>query len=63
MSWQLIITVVILLALAVAAIAVKMFFKKGATFQKHCTSKEAGKDDVCVCQGKQECKRQKAEYE
>jgi flagellar basal body-associated protein FliL len=54
MNWQLIITVIILLALAVAGIAVKMFFKKGATFQKHCVSKDAGKNDACVCQGNEE---------
>ena len=57
MNWQLIIIVVILLALSVVAIAVKMFFKKGATFQKHCASKEAGKNDLCVCEGdKKICK-------
>jgi len=51
MNWQLIIIVVILLALAVAGIAVKMFFIKGATFQKHCASKDAEKGDACVCKG------------
>jgi len=51
MNWKLILIVVILLAIAVAAIAVKMFFKKGATFQKHCASKDAGKNDLCVCKG------------
>jgi hypothetical protein len=56
MNWQLIITVVLLLGLAVAAIAVKMFFKKGATFQKHCASQDAAKNDACVCQGNEkEC--------
>lgn len=39
------------LAFALAGIAVKMFFKKGVTFQRHCASQEAGKDEGCVCQG------------
>lgn len=42
---------VVALALAFAGIAVKMFFKKGATFQRHCASQEAGKEESCVCKG------------
>jgi flagellar basal body-associated protein FliL len=57
MNWQLILIVIILLALAIIGIAVKMFFKKGATFQKHCASKEAGKHDLCVCKrDEKECR-------
>ncbi|MDR0364364.1 MAG: hypothetical protein LBH92_05030 [Bacteroidales bacterium] len=44
-----IIIAVIFLALAFAGIAIKMFFKKGTAFQRHCASQEAGKENVCVC--------------
>ena len=50
---KLIIIVVILLAIAFAGIAVKMFFKKGGEFKKQCASMDphAGKPMGCVCDG------------
>ena len=50
------VTITILLAiiaigLAFAGIAIKMFFRKGATFERHCASQEAGKKENCVCSG------------
>lgn len=54
--FKLIIIVIILLALAFAGFAVKMFFKKGGEFKKHCASidPKTGKPLSCVCGGEEE---------
>ena len=48
---QLIIVVTVLLALAFAGFAIKMFFKKGGEFRKQCASMDpaTGKPLSCVC--------------
>ena len=48
---QLILVVTVLLALAFAGFAVKMFFKKGGEFRKQCASMDpvTGKPLSCVC--------------
>jgi len=52
---KLILITVILIGLAVAGIAIKMFLKKGGEFQKSCGSidPDTGKRTSCTC-GKQE---------
>lgn len=56
------ITITLLIAvaaigLAFAGIGIKMFFKKGASFERHCASEEAGKRENCVCNGdEQNCR-------
>lgn len=53
MYLKLLFLTVILLAIAIAAIAVKMFFKKGGEFKKQCSSvdPETGKKLGCSCEG------------
>ncbi|OQA02170.1 MAG: hypothetical protein BWY70_00101 [Bacteroidetes bacterium ADurb.Bin408] len=48
--WRLILLSTIILGLAVAALAVKMFFVKGGQFTKTCASiDEKGKQVPCTC--------------
>jgi len=52
---QIIILSVVLVAIAIAGIAIKMFFIKDATFTKTCGSKfdpGSGKPMGCTCKGK-----------
>lgn len=55
---QVLIISIVLIGLAVAGIAVKMFFKKGGEFQKSCGSVDpaSGKRIACTC-GKPEEER------
>jgi len=55
---QLLLITVVLVGLAVAGIAVKMFFKKGGEFQKSCGSVDptSGQRVACTC-GKPEEER------
>ena len=49
---QIIALSIVLLAIAIAGIAIKMFFIKGATFTKTCGSKfdpDSGKPMECTC--------------
>lgn len=48
---KLILIVILLLGLAFAGIAIKMFFKKDGEFKKHCASKhpKTGESIGCVC--------------
>jgi len=47
---------ILLIGLAIAGLAIKMFFIKGATFKKTCGSVDpsTGKTIPCTCGGKQE---------
>jgi len=50
---QILVLTILLLAIAIAGIAIKMFFIKGATFTKTCGSKfdpDSGKPMECTCQ-------------
>ena len=49
--WKLILLSVILIAIAIAAIAIKMFVKKDGEFRKSCSSvdPETGKPLGCAC--------------
>jgi hypothetical protein len=62
MILKLIIISVILIAIAFAAIAIKMFVLKGGSFQKSCGSVDpvTGKRIACECGGKAdgECKNE-----
>ena len=64
---KLLIISVVLIGLAIAGIAIKMFVKKGGEFQKSCGSidPETGKRTACTC-GKEEggtCKNKHAHDE
>lgn len=48
--WQLILLSIVVLGLAVAGLAIKMFFIKGGQFTKTCASiDEKGKQVPCTC--------------
>jgi len=56
-AMQVLLLTLILLAIAIAGIAIKMFFVRGATFTKTCGSKfdpDTGKPMACTCHGKLE---------
>ncbi len=60
MPMEILLVVIILVALAVAGIAVKMFLKPGGSFTKTCASQfdpDTGKAMPCTCQSekKEDC--------
>jgi len=52
MIWKLLLLTIILVAIAMAGIAVKMFFKKGGEFKKQCSSVDptTGQRLGCSCE-------------
>jgi len=55
MIFKLLLVAIVLLGIAFAGIAIKMFFIKGAQFKKTCASSLPGQNISCSCGGEGHC--------